>query len=471
MCLRLYVAKKIPIVWKAYCPAPGGRCPRNSTTLIGTLRGKIEGFGKMTDEVVMGFCAGCECPRRPNDLHCAQCGLRRGAQEFWLSLVPAVATGLIISTLGVLAGRTLPLSFGSGLVHDLSNLVLGTTVPYFDIAFGFIGGWGSTVALTGRRVSRSAVAGMLVAVLYAGTLALCEVLASRLVDWERLAQAGGLALVGALLAIPLRQRTGTFTKLTAVARLIPGGRHVSTVVTTFIGVALALALYAMVVVAAIVTAIVIGLYIVFKIIGAILGGESRRPQLYIPKGGKIDSDGRIVREGLFRNSPTGQRIDEDGRVVHEGLLGDQQTGLRIDKDGRVLKEGLIFDDPTGIKLKECGSGKREIVHEGLILDKSTGLEISADGRAEETGLLWNDNAGVVIDGDGAHQVHADPKEGWEAQRDNSGDTRFIKKGIFGSMDAGVRLDGNGQGYHDRFLGEEKIDLGVDEQGLVKERKA
>jgi hypothetical protein len=384
-------------------------------------------------------------------------------------LVPAVATGLIITTLGILAGRALPLSFGSGLVQKLSNLVLGTTVPYFDVAFGFIGGWAATVALTDRQVTRSAIAGAMIGVLYPGSVALTRGLTAQSVDWERLALGGGLVLVGALLALPLRQRTGAFTKLTAIARNIPGGRHVATVATTFIGVALGLALYALVVVAAVVALILIGLYVAYKIIDALLGGDSRKPHLHIPKGGKIDSDGRIVCEGFFLDHPTGQRINKDGRVVQEGLLMDQETGLCIDKDGRVVKEGIIFDDRTGIRLKDGSFGGKEIVREGLIFDHSTGLEIGADGRGEESGVLWNKSAGVAIDADGVHQVHADLSEGWKVRPDDHGGSRFVEKGLLGS-DAGVRLDEDGQGYRDRFLGEEAIDLRVDERGLVKQRR-
>lgn len=100
------------------------------------------------------------------------------------------------------------------------------------------------------------------------------------------------------------------------------------------------------------------------------GSRLVREGLFVdtPTGTAINSDGQIVTEGLFADTPTGRRIDEDGRLIDEGLFVDMPTGIRVQEDGRIVKEGLFVDTPTGKRIDEEG----RMVDEGIFFDTPTG---------------------------------------------------------------------------------------------------
>jgi hypothetical protein len=104
---------------------------------------------------------------------------------------------------------------------------------------------------------------------------------------------------------------------------------------------------------------------------------------------------RLVKTGLFGNSPTGTRIDESGRVMKEGFFGDDPNGVRVSEDGRVLEEGFISDSPTGLKINDDG----QLVKEGLFGDSPTGTRIDEDGRVVEEGLFGDSPTGYEFEKD------------------------------------------------------------------------
>jgi hypothetical protein len=416
----------------------------------------------MSDESAQLGCYGCGKLNVAGASSCADCGLRRGAAAMVWALVPAVLTGALVAGLGHVAGRQISIPRGGGFLDSLLHIVLGTTVPYFDYAFAFIGGWCATVAAGRRRWAAGAIGGTLVALLYVATLVGLH--RGYLQVPELLAAFAGLALLGGMLAVAFSAWLGEFTRLSSLMRIVPGGRYLATVVVAALAVVSVLVLYAVLLIAVLVAIVVFAI----KLAMLLLGGGKSKPELYIPKGGKIREDGRIVEEGVFFDTETGQRIDEEGRVVQEGLFVDEATGLRIDEDGRVLKEGAFFDTETGVRLQETSSGGREIVKEGLLFDDSTGLSISKSGAAEEDGLLWNSSAGVVIDGEGVHKVHADLAQRGQAVPDGVGGLRIVEPSLLGQRETGVRIDAQGQGYQAGLLGEREVELKVDDAGRVKE---
>lgn len=102
---------------------------------------------------------------------------------------------------------------------------------------------------------------------------------------------------------------------------------------------------------------------------------------------------RLVKTGLFGNSPTGTRIDESGRVLEEGFFGDNPSGVRVSEDGRILEEGFISDSPTGLKINADG----QLVKEGLLGDSPTGTRIDEDGRVVEEGLFGDSPTGYEFE--------------------------------------------------------------------------
>lgn len=99
---------------------------------------------------------------------------------------------------------------------------------------------------------------------------------------------------------------------------------------------------------------------------------------------------RLVKEGIFFDTPTGDKVTEDGRIVKEGILFDTPSGMRIDDEGRLVEECIFFDTPTGTKMNSDG----RIVEEGLLFDSPTGTKIDADGRVVEEGILFDSPTGM-----------------------------------------------------------------------------
>ncbi|MBZ0092036.1 MAG: hypothetical protein K8F27_07430 [Sulfuricellaceae bacterium] len=145
-------------------------------------------------------------------------------------------------------------------------------------------------------------------------------------------------------------------------------------------------------------AIIVGIVMIIAMIyiaSLFLGGESnsseednhvseRKRQLVGPRGT------RLVKEGLFLDTPTGTKITEDGRIVKEGIFSDTPTGMKIDEDGRLVKEGIFSDTPTGTKINDKG----QIVQEGLFVDSPSGTKIDSDGRIVEEGLFSDSPTGM-----------------------------------------------------------------------------
>ena len=99
---------------------------------------------------------------------------------------------------------------------------------------------------------------------------------------------------------------------------------------------------------------------------------------------------RLVKEGVFFDTPTGDKVTEEGRLVKEGLFFDTESGMKIDDEGRLVKEGIFFDTPTGTKIDSEG----RIVEEGVFIDSPTGTKIDADGRVVEEGVFFDSQTGM-----------------------------------------------------------------------------
>lgn len=151
--------------------------------------------------------------------------------------------------------------------------------------------------------------------------------------------------------------------------------------------------------AAIAIAIVIAVIVVMLAIWFFVASTSEssgRKTVYVPRGGRVRDDGRIVDR---RGQRTSQRIDEDGHILEQSFLGEERLGMRIDRDGRVLNEGLLGDSRTGVRLKQDGS-KQRIVKEGVFSDHDTGLGLDAQGRAYKERTLGKSEAGIAITSEG-----------------------------------------------------------------------
>ena len=190
--------------------------------------------------------------------------------------------------------------------------------------------------------------------------------------------------------------------------------------------------------------------------------------IYIPKGGRIREDGRIVRDRWYGDEETGQRVREDGRVVKEGLIFDTETGLRIDEEGRVVKEGLIFDTETGVRMERQESGETRIIREGVIFDTDTEVEISADGHAKRRGLLFDRDVGVEISADGSvSEVVGDLEDRGRLSTNEEGESRIVDEGLILDHDSGVRVDADGNGHREGLIFDRGIDVN-ESGGRVRE---
>lgn len=162
--------------------------------------------------------------------------------------------------------------------------------------------------------------------------------------------------------------------------------------------ALAIVGYVLLVVVIAVAVLAFTLKFVLEYLSDSLGGKSsaspsdsrdeheRRPEPPIPG----PRGTRLVREGLFVDTPTGTAVSGDGRIVREGIVDGAPTGRRIDEDGRLVDEGIFVDTPTGTRILEDG----RIVEEGFFVDTPTGRRIDEDGRMVDEGVFVDTSTGM-----------------------------------------------------------------------------
>lgn len=212
-------------------------------------------------------CFGCGATANADQKFCAQCGVGRSALDTATALAPATAAGVVVAVLGYLAMKAVPIPNDSGFFGTVLAFVYSTTFPYFDVAFGLIGGWTAAVALAQPGVVAAAITGGAVGVAYPLAIVVAAQLGGQPVDAGRLALGGVLAVAGAVAGAQWSGPLGRMTKTNSIYKSMPGGGPVAAGLCSIIVVAAALAAYFVAAVAVVIALIGLALYVAFKIFG------------------------------------------------------------------------------------------------------------------------------------------------------------------------------------------------------------
>ena len=154
----------------------------------------------------------------------SECGQGATALQQYSSLLGPILAGVVVGIIGNATGRLVPTPEGHGCLGSILSIVHRTTFPYFDVAFGFIAGWTATSALGNRRTSTAAVAGLGVAILLTGSLAVATLAAHGEPHPARLAWMAILAWVGAIIAASAAAPLARSTRVGRLLEMLPGGR-------------------------------------------------------------------------------------------------------------------------------------------------------------------------------------------------------------------------------------------------------
>lgn len=333
----------------------------------------------------MATCLACEIERPEPFRYCDACGTGAGPTGLLLCLVPSVATGLVIALGGYLASRLYqPPAVEPQGVDAIVAIMLGTTLPFFDVAFGFMGGWVAAVSLKRRTFKPAALVGAMVGVLYPASVLAVTALAGpdRLVRQPPLlGLAGGLALAGALLAVPAAGWLGRKTRLGWLKERVPGGPFVATGVTALLGIALAFLVYgvaiAVIIVVLAIVALILGFWILQLVVedGAGRTYSVRRTTLF---GRNFlqhhDAAGKVVGESHQRTGVLGGKYteheDAKGKIVGESrervaLLGGKYTEHE-DASGKFVGESNAMKGILGGKYVEHRDADGKVVGESRV---------------------------------------------------------------------------------------------------------
>ncbi len=205
---------------------------------------------------------------------CPTCGLGGDGAGAFFCVLPAAVTGI--------AGRPgrpgrLPALLSVpvrpvGFVDGILAIALGTTLPYFDVAMGFVAGWAAVSTLRVRAATPVVAVGLLTSLLYAATLAAVSRAVGRQVAAHDLGLVLGAPALGSLLAGPLATPLGRFTRLGALVDGSPGAVYPLTALLTVVSVASLVILYGIVITAVVVTLALVAIVVAFRIAGAVMSG-------------------------------------------------------------------------------------------------------------------------------------------------------------------------------------------------------
>ena len=177
----------------------GGRIGENAVEAKGAIRAPSARRQRRCER--WGRCLSCGGRLPAQDRFCSECGQGATALQQYSSLLGPILAGVVVGIIGNATGRLVPTPEGHGFLGSILSIVHRTTFPYFDVAFGFIAGWTATSALGNRRTSTAAVAaGLGVATLLTGSLAVATLAAHGEPHPARLAWMAILAWVGAIIA-------------------------------------------------------------------------------------------------------------------------------------------------------------------------------------------------------------------------------------------------------------------------------
>jgi uncharacterized membrane protein len=330
-----------------------------------------------------------ECAsERPNEkLFCPDCGERQGKGFFLLSLVLPAFTGASVFLLGVAIRGMIPLSTSAqpeGILDALVALILGTTVPYFDFIFSFVGGWVATVALAQRKALAALIAGVLVAV--AGLTSFLSVLgmprgAGMLPDVHLLWLAG-LALAGSMLAVFLSEPLGRFTKYGALVELLhraPGGRYWGTAAAAFLAVALLILIYGLVVTVLVIAAVLLALYLGVRIALFFLSGGESRPREDEGFMASIQRERTTERERIARAKAQEDQRKLEAQKVKQGRAAAKHWNKNGKYAGKTDEDSRHWDNNGKYAGKTDEDGRHW---------DSNGKYA---GRTDEDGRYWDNN--------------------------------------------------------------------------------
>jgi hypothetical protein len=285
---------------------------------------------------------------------CPTCGLGGDGAGAFFCVLPAAVTG-IAAALAALAGSALlsvpvrPVGFVDGILA----IALGTTLPYFDVAMGFVAGWAAVSTLRVRAATPVVAVGLLTSLLYAATLAAVSRAVGRQVAAHDLGLVLGAPALGSLLAGPLATPLGRFTRLGALVDGSPGAVYPLTALLTVVSVASLVILYGIVITAVVVTLALVAIVVAFRIAGAVMSGGSSNGSRarYVSDEGVRERTTRRV-EPMFGDAYAETR-DEQNNVVStsrrvEPMFGDPYVETR-DADGNVVGTSRrvkpMFGDP------------------------------------------------------------------------------------------------------------------------------
>lgn len=289
----------------------------------------------------MGDCASCGACGDAKVNYCAACGLASGLGGTLLGIAPAVATGLFVAIVGASLAGILPVpeaNDNSGFVESMLAAILGTTVPYFDLVFGFVGGWAAATALLGGGQRLGVASGGLVALGYLLTMVALAGHRDVAID-QRMLIAGTLPILGALLAGPLATPLAKRSRLGWMSDLIPGQRYVGIAIASFLYVAIAVVVYGLLLTALVIALALLAVYVVFSIIGMVMSEEgasrpSVAPSRFWPKPAPTPT-AEAPPNALELLTREGKHGEQRGHIDKDGIIKDRHGIVegRIDKDG------------------------------------------------------------------------------------------------------------------------------------------
>ncbi len=286
-------------------------------------------------------CWTCGAPQPAESKYCGRCGLpNRGAGALLHVLAPVatgVAAGAIALALSVFP--TVP-RHPADFVDNIMALALGTTLPFFDVAMGFVAGWAAVSTLRVRSAASVFVTGIATSAMYLAALFAC----SRISGHEIIAHGPGpvalAPILGSIAGAVGAARLGRATRLGPLIDWFGAARHPATALVALLSVVGILVLYGLLITAVVVTIAIITIVLGLRLVAAILGGNSTTTSRVRYSSGDVEHEQLTRRVEPMFGDPYNETRTADGEVITtsrrvEPLFGESYVETR-DADGNVV---------------------------------------------------------------------------------------------------------------------------------------